>query len=195
MNAVRPAENPFASHRVEGLSFRTGGPGLPDLVARLDELGGRAAIVGIKGSGKTTLLEEMSRALPAPITWIRIPGGIANAWHAAQRQIPGGGTHRPTVLVDGAEQLGAFAWRRLLRRVGGARYVVATLHKPGRLPTLIGCRTRPALLRELVEELAPNDLRYSGQTLDDLFQRHKGNIRLCFRDLYDRYAGRGDLEF
>ncbi len=195
MNAVRPAENPFASHRVESLSYRMDDLRWPDLMQRLDKLGGRAAIVGPKGSGKTTLLEEMSRNFPQSIAWIRIPGSSANPWSVVQQQLPNGGASGHAVLIDGAEQLSAFAWRRFVWRVRHSNYLVATLHKPGRLPTLIECRTAPALLRELVDELAPQQLRIPERRLDKLFEHHGGNLRLCFRELYDVYAGRDHREF
>ena len=34
----RPADNPFASHRIDGLAFRFNGPGLAALHQRLEEL-------------------------------------------------------------------------------------------------------------------------------------------------------------
>ena len=94
------------------------------------------------------------------------------------------------VFVDGAEQLGPLAWWRFRRIVRQATGLVITSHRSGRLPTLIECRTSPTLLRELVTELAPDDIEKLEPRLDDLFERHKGNLRSCLRELYDRYAGR-----
>ena len=94
-----------------------------------------------------------------------------------------------TILIDGAEQLGPWSWQRLHRRLKKAGTIVITSHKPGRLPTLHQCATDPTLLAELVNELAPDAI--DTVDLDELFQRHNGNIRLCFRELYDLWAGRG----
>jgi len=191
MNTIcRPADNPFASHRIEGLSFRHGGSTLPDLGQRLQDLGGRVAIVGPKGSGKTTLLEELASALPGETVQARIPGSCSDPWRTVRTQLPRTMTHRHTVLVDGSEQLGVFGWRRLLHATRLTRCLIVTLHHPGRLPTLIECRTDYSLLRDLVSELAPPDTANLGSGLDDLFQRHEGNLRSCFRELYDVYAGR-----
>jgi hypothetical protein len=71
-----------------------------------------------------------------------------------------------------------------------ARSFVATLHQPGRLPTLIECETNSRLLHELFEELALADASAIAPSLDELFHRHEGNIRSCLRELYDVYAGR-----
>jgi hypothetical protein len=51
-------------------------------------------------------------------------------------------------------------------------------------------RTDPALLRELVAELAPGEVDRMGIDLDGLFRRHRGDVRSCLRALYDLYAGR-----
>ena len=188
--ACRPATNPFASHRIEGLSFRHGGSTLLDLGQRLQELGGRVAIVGPKGSGKTTLLEELASALPGETVQARIPGSCSDPWRTVRTQLPRTVTHRHIVLVDGSEQLGAFGWRRLLHATRRARNLIVTLHRPRRLPTLVVCRTDTGLLRDLVSELVPRECNEIEFSLDGLFHRNNGNLRLCLRELYDVYAGR-----
>ena len=157
---------------------------------RMDNLGGRVAVVGPKGSGKTTLLMELARRLEQPVVVVRIPGDCPDPWRTVRAQLPRPVTHRHAVVVDGSEQLGVFGWRRLLHATRHARYLIVTLHHPGRLPTLIDCRTDAGLLRDLVEELAPPHTANLGSSLDDLFQRNEGNLRSCFRELYDVYAGR-----
>ena len=191
MNTIcRPADNPFASHRIEGLAFRGAALEWRGLMQRMDDLGGRVAVVGPRGSGKTTLLMELVRRLEQPVIVVRIPGDCPDPWRTTHSQLPRPLTHRHAVLVDGSEQLGVFGWRRLLHATRRARYLIATLHRPGRLPTLIDCRTNPALLRSLVEELAPRKFNEIKLSLDGLFHRNNGNLRLCLRDLYDVYAGR-----
>ena len=200
MNSVavarhRPADNPFASHRVEGLAFRFNGLGLSGLRQRLEEMGGRSAIVGPKGSGKTTLLEELATTLPGEPVKVRIEGGCRHPWRTAQAQLPRPVTPDNLVLVDGAEQLGPIGWRLLLRATRPARTFVATLHRPGLLPTLIECRPEHVLLCDLVEELTPAGAPALMPGLEELFQRHGGNIRSCLRELYDVYAGRVNVQF
>ena len=195
MNSVavaryRPADNPFASHRVEGLAFRFNGLGLSGLRQRLEEMGGRSAIVGPKGSGKTTLLEGLATTLPGEPVKVRIEGGCRHPWRTVRAQLPRPVTPNNLILVDGAEQLGPIGWRLLLRATRPARSFVATLHRPGGLPTLIECRTDHALLCDLVEELTPVDAPALIPGLEELFRRHGGNIRSCLRELYDVYAGR-----
>ena len=188
--ACRPADNPFASHRIEALSFRSAALEWRDLMQRMDDLGGRAAVVGPKGSGKTTLLEELARRFEQPVVVVRIPGSCPQPWRTVRSQLPRPVTHRHTILVDGSEQLGAIGWRRLLHATHRARCLIVTLHMPGRLPTLVECRTDAGLLRDLVSELVPADAAILESGINDLFQRHEGNLRSCFRDLYDEYAGR-----
>ncbi len=191
----RPADNPFASHRIEGLVYRQDGTALQDLGQRLEGFGGRFAIVGPEGSGKTTLLEEIAGNLGPPRTMVRIPGSCPHPWRTVRTQLPRPVTPRHAILVDGSEQLGAVGWRRLLHATRRARCLIVTLHRPGRLPTLIECSTDASLLRDLVEELAPADAANLESGLEDLYRRHGGNIRLCLRELYDVYAGRVSFEF
>ncbi len=195
MNSVavarfRPADNPFASHRVEGLAYRFIGFGLTALRQRLEEMGGRSAIVGPKGSGKTTLLDELASTLTGDLVQLRIQGSCRHPWHSARDQLPKPVNPNHLVLVDGAEQLGPLGWRLLLRATRHARGFIATLHRPGRLPTLIECTPDLELLRELVVELRPADAPTLMPDLEELYLRHGGNIRSCFRELYDLYAGR-----
>lgn len=188
--SFRPADNPFASHRVDALPYR--GPAISwhDLEHRIDALGGRAAIVGPKGSGKTTLLEAFAHHLQQPAVVVHLPGSDPRPHRTAIRQLPDPVTSDHTILIDSAEQLGPLAWRHLLTRTRRARRLVATFHRPGRLPTLIECTTDPDLLRKLVRELAPDESATLDPTIEGLFNRHRGNIRSCLRDLYDVYAGR-----
>ena len=200
MNSVavtrhRPADNPFASHRVEGLAYRCEGLVAAALHKRLEVIGGRAAIIGLKGSGKTTLLEELACALPGDPVLVRIEGGCRHPWRKARIQLPKPVTPNHLVLVDGAEQLGPIRWHQLLRITRHARSFIATLHQPGRLPTLVECTPDHDLLHALVEELTPANTPMLEPGLEELFHRHGGNIRSCFRELYDLYAGRGSFEF
>lgn len=186
----RPADNPFASHRVEGLPYRHRGSSLPDLERRLTALGGRAAVVGPKGSGKTTLTWELATRFDGDAVRVAIPAACPHPWQVVRSQLPRPVSGGHAVFVDGAEQLGPFGWRRLLHATRYAAGLVVTLHRAGRQPTLTECRTDPALLLELVRELAPDDAPRFEPHLEELFGRHRGNIRLCFRELYDLFAGR-----
>lgn len=186
----RPADNPFASHRIEDLRYRCERFSIGNLGPRIQKLGGRVAIVGPKGSGKTTLLQELENVVFGEPIQVRIRRDCSRYWREARAQLPRPIHPRQVVLVDGAEQLGPFAWRRLLHAVRPARCLVVTLHRPGRLPTLIECHTDHRLLGELVSELAPSHASALEPGLEDLFQRHDGNIRLCFRELYDVFSGR-----
>jgi hypothetical protein len=186
--SVRPADNPFASHRVEDLAFRSPGSQLPELARRVGQLGGRAAIVGGEGTGKTTLLHELAGELPGEPILVSLGGGCRRPGRAALDQLPRPVREHHAVLIDGGERLDAVRWRLFMLAARRAGSLVATLHRPGRLPTLIECRTDSRLLAELVAELAPSDP--PALDLDELFDRHRGDIRQCLRELYDLHAGR-----
>jgi hypothetical protein len=190
MKPRRPADNPFAAHRVEALPFRSDRAEISDIAGRIEEMGGRAAIVGPEGSGKTTLLEELAGLWGRGAVVVRLPGSCPRPWRTAREQLPHRLDNHLRFLIDGCEQLGVIGWLRVRAVARRARSLVVTLHHPGRLPTVFECRTDPKLLRELVSELAPEDFGDLDPILEELFSRHDGNIRLCLRELYDLFAGR-----
>jgi len=183
----RPSDNPFASRRIDGLNFRHRAGGVDDLVSTLTANGGRGAVVGPHGSGKTTLLEELADQVGGNLVKIHLATETNRPLDSAIRSLPPMVSPHHTILIDGAEQLGAWAWWRVQRRIRTAGTIVITSHDSGRLPTVYECATDSALLSELVGELAPDGV---DADLDELFHRHDGNIRLCFRELYDVWAGR-----
>jgi len=186
----RAADNPFSAERIDALTLRPRGWTWDGLLARLEELDHRAAVVGPQGSGKTTLLIELERRVALATPRIRIdardPRPVADAF----RRAPPDAVAGRVVLVDGSERLGWFSWWRLRLGWRRAAGLVVTRHAPGRLPTLVEMRTDPALLRELVAELTPGEVDRMGIDLDGLFRRHRGDVRSCLRALYDLYADR-----
>ena len=188
MTTVRPADNPFASARIDGLTYRFDGDSVTTVLDRLVRHGSRGAVVGRHGSGKTTLLDTLAARLSGEPVHIRLDAATPQPLRAARAALPARVEARHAVLIDGAEQLGPIDWSRLCRRMRHAGVVVITSHRTGRLPTIHECATTPALLRELVLELDPA----TAETVDicDLFDRHGGNLRQCFRELYDHCSSR-----
>ncbi len=188
---MKPRENPFRSECIDAIRCRLPEMAWPELLARWERLGRQAAIVGPHGSGKTTLQRRFAQYFTEqsiPVAWLRLHresrGDASRQIDLLCRNL------RPEsiVFVDGAEQLGPIAWRRFLHRIRRAAGLLITVHRPGRLPTLVDRRPTPELLRELVIELLGDERRADACSLDRLFHAHGGNIRLCFRELYDRFS-------
>lgn len=95
---------------------------------------------------------------------------------------------RTIILLDGAEQLSRWQWFRLRRQTRQAAGLVITDHAPGRLPTLLECRTSPELLSEIVSELLGDEARGCFPRAEKLLRDHRGNIRDVLRALYDERA-------
>lgn len=188
---IRARDNPFRADRVLSLPYRLAGTSWEALLDRLAALDFRASIVGPEGSGKTTLQEELERRLQqrgASTRWLRLRSADRRDALRLTRQLLDAAKPEDVLLVDGAEQLSAWAWRRFARRAGAQRGLIITTHRPGRLPTLVECRASPELLHELVKEvLGGSDVSACGD-LTALFHRHHGNLRLCLRELYDRHG-------
>ncbi len=196
MTPLPARDNPFASHRVLAIPYRPEGLGWDDLMERLARLRYRAAIVGPKGAGKTTLLEALAPRLaalgfqPHPIRLDeehpRLDRGVLDR---LCRQLGPG----DVVLLDGAEQLSRLAWWRFRWRAARAGGLIIASHRPGRLPTLLGCRPSPQLLAAVVADLlSPGDSLSSDQ-IESLHRRHCGNIREALRELYDWQAAGGSV--
>ncbi len=155
----------------------------------------RAAIVGPHGRGKTTLLEDLAPRLAALGLAIRTI--TLNEAHprldGRDRELLRRLGPRDCLLLDGAERLGRLAWLRLRRQTRTAGGLVITAHTPGLLPALITCETTPHLLDGIVRDLLGPEADGLRPTAEELFARHRGNLRDALRQLYDVYAeGRRD---
>lgn len=181
---MKARDNPFRTERVDALAYRAEGFAWEALEARLHDLGGRGAIVGPEGYGKSTLLRDWVERIDAagqPACLVRLEFGQRRL-HETQRRMVSASDR---IFLDSAEQLGWLGWREVRRLTARAASLVITTHTPGRLPTLHECRSSPALLAALVE-----DLGESSAGVGPLWTRHHGNIRLALRSLYDERAFR-----
>lgn len=182
---MKARENPFRSERIEALRFRPQGTSLKELLDRAMGLRA-AAIVGPEGSGKTTLLEAFALPLGESgfeVHLVRVgPRADAAEWKG-----PPGSGGKTALLLDGLESAGSRA-RPLLREMGSRwDLLVISAHRPGLLPTLVELGTSPELLADLVRDLVGEE--GAAALLPDLprlFGECRGNIRGCFRELYDR---------
>jgi len=214
------ADNPFRVQRIHELHYRLLNDTWDAVLARLAQLDYHAAVVGPHGHGKSTFLRALTPKLEAngfqvrPITLNRATPRIHSDCLRDLARTLG---RADFILLDGCEQLGPWAWRRFRRATRHAGGLLITSHTPGRLPTLMNCRTTPELLRDLLAELhcapetGPRSLSKAdrlshaeGDQDDDesplkptpngaalpLFQRHQGNLRAVFFDLYDQYVDR-----
>src|SRR5262249_54782350 len=92
---------------------------------------------------------------------------------------------RVFLLLDGADLLRPFAWRRVRRASLRAGGLVVTSHRKGLLPALHRPRTSPDLLDTMVRTLAGTPPERFGESAQALFDRHGGNLRTALRELYD----------
>ena len=144
-----PVSNPFATRFIgpdmaEFLIFGDRSPAT--LLARFEELGGRAAILGPHGVGKSTLLTALARAFadqgrtvarwslraetndPAPWEFRESTAASSSAVIAKNR----------VLLLDGYEQLSYCARRRVRQQARRAGWqLLVTAHRRTMLPTLI----------------------------------------------------------
>lgn len=179
--------NPFRAARTDALAYRPQGCTWGDLMARLEAMGRRGAIVGPHGSGKTTLIQSLIGRLErrglavhsARLTQAK-PSLDVMWWKQLRRA--GDAT---VIIVDGSERLSTFAWWKLRYHARRAWGLIITTHKAGRLPTWVATRTGPALLGELVEELCPT----AAIDTAAIYEQSRGNLRTALRDCYEAMCG------
>jgi energy-coupling factor transporter ATP-binding protein EcfA2 len=188
---MRARDNPFAVERVRAIRYRPLQATFDALLARIEELNYRAAIVGPDGSGKTTLLEDLQRAFAEQGRKTRMVfvNDTCPLDPPACRLLLSELTPDELVLLDGADLIPRFCWsltkRHTIRHAFG---LLITSHRAGLLPTLLECSTTPQLLSEITRELLPPGHAIPPEQLTTLFARHQGNLRSCLRELYDLYS-------
>jgi hypothetical protein len=188
---MRARDNPFTVERVQTVRYRPFHATLEEILSSLEAMDYRAALVGPDGSGKTTLLEDLDQALTEKGRKTRLVfvNDTCPLNGPRRRELLADVEPDEIVFFDGADVMPRATWlmikRRLLQEAAG---LVITSHRPGLLPTLLECSTTPHLLRQIVDTLQPEHQPVPTPLLDDLFDRHQGNIRDCLRDLYDAFA-------
>ncbi|HLH27701.1 MAG TPA: hypothetical protein VKW77_02220 [Acidimicrobiales bacterium] len=188
---MRARDNPFRSDRLLAVRYRLQEGTWDGLFARFEALGRRAAIVGPQGSGKTTLLEDLAprfRDRGYAVRELRLDAESPSFPEPFLEDFLASLGPRDLILLDGAEQLGRGAWSTFERRSRAAAGLLVTLHRPGRLPTLLETRTSRELLDGLVGEILEDRAGEVRGLTAPLFEKHAGNLREALRELYDRYA-------
>ncbi|TWT58196.1 hypothetical protein KOR42_15670 [Thalassoglobus neptunius] len=187
---MRARANPFRSENIDNLEYRFDEGSLGELIASMEQSGFRGAIVGRKGTGKTTLLRDLFRELQRrqiPVTLLRLQddGSRRNLrkFRETMKDLPA--TH--ILLLDTAGLLNWWDWRRVQEESQKLRGLVISCHRPGRMPTLHTCQSTPRQLIRFTRSLAGEEA-CSEARLAQLFRRNRGNIRECFRELYNHFS-------
>lgn len=188
--------NPFRVSRIHGLPYRAEGTSVAGLWGELESLGRRAWIVGPRGHGKTTLmlaLADHARTRGHRVLELRLsleePTFRPETW-ASLLAPPDRG---PWLFIDGFDHLRLRDRIRLAPAIRASRGFLGTLHRwrpwdpvLRRWPLLHRCRTSPELLDRLVRELDPGPHASLRPNLEELYRRHRGNVREALFELYDR---------
>ncbi len=179
---MKARHNPFRSECVDALPYRAEGFSWDILTTRLHAHQGRGAIIGPEGHGKTTLLLEWKQRFQSQASstcFVKLEDR-QHRLTSDQRKNISGSQH---IFLDSAEQLGWWGWQEARKLTTHAKTLIITTHRPGRLPTLMECRSSPQLLAGLIAELTSHPF-----DADALWDRYRGNIRLALRSLYDHCA-------
>lgn len=194
---MKPVNNPFNTSNIHKIRYIFQSAGDMDFLMRkfMEELDYKAAVVGPESSGKTTLLEDISVNLAKKgfnPKYIKLDKQNREFSGSFLKQFLKELGKNDIVLFDGCEQLGYFLWRYIKKeicaRAGG---IIITVHRTGRLPTLWECGTSEHLFRRIVDLLLAGGKSHLIPDADiaaGLYVKHRGNIRLGLRELYDFYS-------
>jgi len=184
-------DNPFSAENLENLAFRfPAGATWDTLLARCAESGYRGAIVGPPGSGKSVLIAELAPRLEERGFTPRIFRLNADSRRVERDAVLAEVRKMRTpdlLLLDGAEQLHTREWLVLRSVIDALAGCIITLHRTGRLATLIETGTTPVLLEDLAAELTGGRLPVGEAAA--IHARCHGNLRDGLRELRDRWAG------
>ena len=182
--------NPLRSSAWSGLGYHfSAGSSWDEVCKRFLELGCKGAVQGEQGSGKTTFLQEFEHRLNTlGLQAVRVSAKDfpISSWFRFRRLVQQQAQARTVLLLDDADVLPLphrLILRCWLRRLPGLALAV---HGHSFLPAFHHCRTSPALLGELLTEIAPAQV--SSCKSAELFLKHRGNVREVFRELYQLAA-------
>ena len=185
---MKARDNPFSAERTDRIAYRPVGTSFEKLLSRLEQMNYRAAIIGPDGSGKTTLLRDLKILLEEKgfVTKTVFINDTSPFTKDSRKQFFAELKCNEVVLLDGADHLGKFIWRRFKTNVlRSSTGLIITSHKPALLPSLIECSTSQGLFVGIVSQLLNGNSRIDRCLLGQIYDKHNGNIRDCLRQLYD----------
>lgn len=186
---MTPRQNPFRAQRLDTLPFVFHDISANELLARLELLNFRAAIIGAHGNGKSTLLETLAPPLQRRgwnIHRLQLNSSQRDFPRAVWREIYLL-RERDFILLDGAEQLSFLKRKQFLHASRATLGVLLTTHRAGIFPTLYECRSSSQLLQTLILQLTPH-WNFDEEFAAKMFARHDGNLRDALREIYDLCA-------
>lgn len=188
---MKARDNPFRVERVRELPYlfpeSLTAAKFFDVVRRS---GFRGAIIGPHGAGKTTLLEVLmsemsSHSIAHSHLRLREESHFVRTRRIREwlRSTPA----ESVLILDSAGLLHWWQWWIVRWKSRNYAGLIITEHEPGKLPALIKCQPDFSTFVVLVRRLW-GEKTSSESALRELFDRHHGNVRDCFRELYDLCA-------
>ncbi len=199
-------QNPFSTRFVQpgAMPWLATDISLRDVLFRLYDVDNRAIICGPHGSGKSTILSHLASV--AQREGLKVHCLRIRSWIDAICVMRVFATINPKqslVSVDSWELLGFLGWFLCQFADFRGLCVVVTVHERpwwNNWPVLLHTKADDKTFRLLVHELmtkyaGSKTIEFSGAMLRDVFQRHSGNLREGFFELYDHYERQSRIPF
>jgi predicted ATPase len=184
--------NPFASIRIDNLTFVPETESIEALLRRARQLRFRCMILGPHGSGKSTLLREIAQRLVEDgyiVRRCRIKPRRSRRHKL--RAFLSRVDRRRILILDGADHLSPIEWGFVWWKSRAAAGLIVTSHSRPLLPLLTRRQTTVQVVEILCHQLGVSSAASPG-LISELFVQHQGNIRDIFRHLYDIWEGAPD---
>ena len=126
------------------------------------------------------------------VVWLRLRGRSASGRLLLETRSEWARPGR-LLVIDGYEQLSHFRrWRAMWLTRSSRTGLLVTAHHPTWLPTLIETHVDAALAQQVLEQLLSEDAVDRARMLDahrlaKLLEKHHGNLRELFMELYDEF--------
>ena len=199
-------QNPFSTRFVQpgAIPWLATDISLRAVLFRLYDVDNRAIICGPHGSGKSTILSHLASV--AQREGLKVHCLRIRSWIDAIRVMRVFATINPKqslVSVDSWELLGFLGGFLCQFADFRGLCVVVTVHERpwwNNWPVLLHTKADDKTFRLLVHELmtkyaGSKTIEFSGAMLRDVFQRHSGNLREGFFELYDHYERQSRIPF
>jgi len=183
---ISAENNPFSVSKIHKLPYRFKIKDVDAIMENWYYHNNQGLISGGHGAGKSTLLKELVIILEAKhekIIYVMLNDkrvfGLKDFWNILQLDT------KSILVIDGWEQINLIYKTFVYFKIKRLKGFIGTSHVRTMVPVIFEASTDINTFLDLVAQLVSHNNKLSLPDLRILFDKHNGNIRDCFFELYD----------